>query len=59
MEKAKQEAEAAKLVKPGKVTIKKAKRGKKKVTVTWKRLPANVTGYEIQVRDKKGMTNER
>ena len=39
--------------KPGKVKIIKVKKGKKRVTVQWKRLTNNVKGYQIEVKPAK------
>ena len=39
---------------PAKVSLSKVKKGKKKLTVSWKRLPKNVSGYQIQCTPVKG-----
>lgn len=57
LEKAKQQKlqpkKAAAPKKPAKVTLTKVKKGKGKLTVQWKRVAANTTGYQIQLKDKK------
>ncbi len=39
--------------KPGKVTISKATKGKKRITIKWKRVKSNTKGYQIKLTDKK------